>query len=225
MDRQEIVSRMKGFGKWYQNINLGDGIQTCPSKKFPTRGVNCASLLKAIPKDLTGKSVLDVGCNAGYFSLICKERGADCVVGIDYAERSIEMAKFCAEVKDMDIDYRVMNIQDVAQIGVDFDLVLFIGVLYHLGENLHTCFRELSTCCNDMMILETSTHPKQLYNPKPLILDTFKNRNICGNSRPNLAAIEELFKTNGFTSIRRLFVGGRAGYAARKPLSPENCDE
>ena len=51
----------------------------------------------AIPADLNGKSVLDIGCNGGFYSIEMKRRGADRVVGIDSDEDYLAQARFAAE--------------------------------------------------------------------------------------------------------------------------------
>ncbi len=90
----------------------------------------------AIPADLTGKTVLDIGCNAGFYSLEMKRRGAARVLGIDTDERYLRQARFAAEVKVLDVEFRRMPVWDVAALGERFDLVIFMGVLYHLRHPL-----------------------------------------------------------------------------------------
>ena len=90
----------------------------------------------AIPEDLSGKTVLDVGCNAGFYSLEMKRRGASRVVGIDSDETYLQQARFAAEVCGAEIDFRRMSVYEVARLGERFDLVIFMGVLYHLRHPL-----------------------------------------------------------------------------------------
>src|SRR5439155_14660893 len=89
-----------------------------------------------IPADLSGRTVLDIGCNAGFYSLEMKRRGASRVVWIDTDETYLAQARFAADVMDADIDFRCLSIYDVAALGERFDLVLFMGVLYHLRHPL-----------------------------------------------------------------------------------------
>jgi tRNA (mo5U34)-methyltransferase len=90
----------------------------------------------AIPEDLTGKTVLDVGCNAGFYAIEMKRRGAERVVGIDSLDLYLEQARFAAEVHQVDIELRKMSVYDVARLREKFDVVLFMGVLYHLRHPL-----------------------------------------------------------------------------------------
>ncbi|HEX8527017.1 TIGR04290 family methyltransferase, partial [Allosphingosinicella sp.] len=90
-----------------------------------------------LPADLEGRSVLDIGCNAGFYSIEMKRRGAGRVLGIDSDERYLAQARFASErLGFADIEYRRLDVYDVGAIGERFDLVIFMGVLYHLRHPL-----------------------------------------------------------------------------------------
>src|SRR5690606_12941796 len=89
----------------------------------------------AFPRDLTGATVLDIGCNAGFYSLKLHERGAR-VTGIEPDPRYLEQARFAADVLGADIEYLPLDVYDVDRLGRSFDYVLFLGVLYHLRHPL-----------------------------------------------------------------------------------------
>src|SRR5690606_34190230 len=89
-----------------------------------------------IPVDLTGKTVLDIGCNAGFYSIEMKRRGADRVLGIDFDEAYLAQARFAAEVAGTPIEFRKLSVYDVGALNEAFDLVLFMGVLYRLRHLL-----------------------------------------------------------------------------------------
>jgi len=125
----EIKEKIKSFKVWYQNIDL-NGIQTNPTKK--DAHLKWKLFEPYVPKNLDGKTVLDLSCNAGFFSIKMKERGAK-VLGIDGDPEAIEEAKFAAEVLDLDIDYKLENIYDfLLKNKQKFDYVLFLGLFYHL---------------------------------------------------------------------------------------------
>src|SRR5262249_18543776 len=86
--------------------------------------------------DLRGQSVLDIGCNAGFYSIEMKRRGADRVVGIDTDEDYLAQARFAAEVSGVEIEFRRLSVYEVTSLKERFDLVLFMGVLYHLRHPL-----------------------------------------------------------------------------------------
>ena len=136
MSPVEIEKRVHELGDWFQNIDLG-GVPTAPNHflgDYPN--VKWKGFAHAIPADLTGKSVLDIGCNAGFYSLEMKRRGAARVVGIDSDDAYLAQARFAAEVNGSDIEFRKLDVYDVAKLGERFDLVLFMGVLYHLRHPL-----------------------------------------------------------------------------------------
>jgi tRNA (mo5U34)-methyltransferase len=136
LTREQIETRVRELGDWFHNMNLR-GVETAPDHflgDYPS--FKWREFAHAIPADLRGKSVLDVGCNAGFYSFEMKRRGADRVVSIDSDERYLTQARFCAEVMELDIEFRRMSVYEVEDLRERFDLVLFMGVLYHLRHPL-----------------------------------------------------------------------------------------
>jgi tRNA (mo5U34)-methyltransferase len=135
-DAAHIRERIAELGDWFHNLDL-QGVPTAPNHflgDYPR--AKWSTFSHAIPADLTGKSVLDIGCNAGFYSLEMKRRGAERVVAIDCDDRYLAQAKFAAEVCGADIDFRRLSVYEIPQLGERFDLVLFMGVLYHLRHPL-----------------------------------------------------------------------------------------
>ncbi len=131
-----LAERIADLGPWFHNIRLG-GIETAPAHflgDYPR--VKFDRFHDAIPADLSGKTVLDIGCNAGFYSLEMKRRRAERVVGIDTDERYLRQARFAAEVEGAEIEFFKMPVWDVAALQERFDLVIFMGVLYHLRHPL-----------------------------------------------------------------------------------------
>ena len=129
---EDLRRRIEELGDWFHNLNL-DGVQTAPNHflgDYPA--VKWRTFQDAIPADLTGWSVLDIGCNAGFYSIEMVRRGATRVVGVDSDPRYLAQARLAAEVNGVDLDLREMSVYDVGSLGERFDLVLFMGVLYHL---------------------------------------------------------------------------------------------
>lgn len=136
LSSEQIQDRVSRLGQWFHNLNLR-GVQTAPEHflgDYPATKWRAFS--DAIPHDLTGKSVLDIGCNGGFYSIEMKRRGAERVVGIDFDERYLAQARFAAEINDVDIEFHQLSVYDVAKLGEKFDVVLFMGVLYHLRHPL-----------------------------------------------------------------------------------------
>jgi tRNA (mo5U34)-methyltransferase len=132
----DIAQRISELGEWFHNIDL-HGHQTAPHHflgDYPA--VKWRLFAEALPSDLRGRTVLDIGCNGGFYSIEMKRRGADRVVGIDWDERYLKQAKFAAETVGVDIELRRLSVYDVAALGERYDIVLFMGVLYHLRHPL-----------------------------------------------------------------------------------------
>ena len=132
----EIERRVRELGDWFHNLDLG-GVQTAPHHflgDYP--GVKWQHFQHAIPEDLSGRTVLDIGCNGGFYSLEMKRRGADRVLGIDFDERYLAQARLAAEVSGLEIELRQASVYDVANLREKFDIVLFMGVFYHLRHPL-----------------------------------------------------------------------------------------
>ena len=102
---QDLQAKIDELGPWFHNMELG-GIKTAPHHflgDYPM--MKFRRFEHALPKDLTGKSVLDIGCNAGFYSIEMKRRGAERVLGVDFDPRYLAQARFAAEVNDMDIKF------------------------------------------------------------------------------------------------------------------------
>jgi tRNA (mo5U34)-methyltransferase len=136
LTRDEIRRRAEALGPWFHNIVL-NGVATAPDHflgDYPS--VKWKSFADAIPADLTGKTVLDIGCNGGFYSIEMKRRGAERVLGVDFDEDYLAQARFAAQVTGLDIEFRKLSVYDVGALGEKFDVVLFMGVLYHLRHPL-----------------------------------------------------------------------------------------
>ncbi len=99
--------------------------------------------------------MLDVGCNAGFYSIEMKRRGADRVVGIDSDREYLAQARFAAEINGVDIDFRLLSVYDIAELGEKFDLVLFLGVLYHLRHPLLALDLLHEHVCRDLFVFQS----------------------------------------------------------------------
>lgn len=131
-----IRTRVEELGPWFHNIDL-DGVPSAPDHflgDYPR--VKWKGFADALPRDLGGRSVLDIGCNAGFYSIEMKRRGAGRVLGIDSDDRYLAQARFAADVLDAEVEFQKLDVYDVAALDERFDLVLFMGVLYHLRHPL-----------------------------------------------------------------------------------------
>jgi len=136
LSRDEIARCAAALGSWFHNIDLG-GVETAPDHflgDYPA--IKWQRFAHAIPQDLSGKTVLDIGCNGGFYALEMKRRGAARVMAIDHDEDYLRQASFAAEMLGRDIEFAQLSVYDVGALGERFDVVLFLGVLYHLRHPL-----------------------------------------------------------------------------------------
>jgi len=151
-----LQSRIDALGPWFHNMQLGDR-WTAPDHFLGNHpGDKFRRIATALPADLTGRTVLDIGCNAGFHALEMKRRGADRVLGIDSDPRYLAQARLAAEVTGIaDIEFALMSVYDVAALGERFDIVLFMGVFYHLRHPLLALDLIRSHVAGDLMVFQS----------------------------------------------------------------------
>jgi tRNA (mo5U34)-methyltransferase len=155
LSHAEIRRKVEALGPWFHNLDL-DGIPTAPDHflgDYPN--VKWRRFASAVPRELTGKTVLDIGCNGGFYSIEMKRRGAARVVAVDSDEEYLAQARFAAEVIGLDIEFHRMSVYDVGALGETFDLVLFLGVLYHLRHPLLALDLIREHVARDLMLFQS----------------------------------------------------------------------
>jgi tRNA (mo5U34)-methyltransferase len=154
--RDDLEGRIAALGPWFHNIDL-DGVWTAPDHflgDYP--GAKFRRFAPHLPADLSGKSVLDIGCNAGFYSIEMKRRGAERVLGIDSDERYLAQAQLASETLGFeDIEFAKLDVYDVGAIGERFDLVIFMGVLYHLRHPLLALDLIREHVAGDMLLFQS----------------------------------------------------------------------
>lgn len=129
---EQLRRRIEELSPWFHNLDLC-GIPTAPNHflaDYPS--VKWSKIESAVPKDLSGKTVLDIGCNAGFYSIEMKKRGAKRVLGLDTDDHYLAQASFASKTLGVDIELKKCSVYDVDQIPGQFDFVLFMGLFYHL---------------------------------------------------------------------------------------------
>ena len=156
VDAHDLHARIDALAPWFHNIDLA-GVQTAPDHflgNYPSE--KFARFAGALPGDLSGKSVLDIGCNAGFYSVEMKRRGAARVLGIDSDERYLAQARLATEALGFsDVEFSNLSVYDVGAIGERFDLVIFMGVLYHLRHPLLALDLIREHVAGDLMLFQT----------------------------------------------------------------------
>jgi tRNA (mo5U34)-methyltransferase len=230
------------LGPWFHNLHLPDGRETAPDHPlgdFPA--FKWQELAPALPEDLRGKRALDIGCNAGFYSLELARRGAD-VLGIDHDERYLRQASWARSEFGLDdrIELRQLDVYDLARLDDRFDLVLFMGVLYHLRYPL-LALDLLASRARDLLVLQTLTAPgdEKAETPQDLPIEererlddadwpaaAFVEHSLAGDPTnwwvPTPACVEAMARSAGFRVVSRpgheLFVCRRGGRAHTNEL-------
>jgi tRNA (mo5U34)-methyltransferase len=158
LTREAVEARVAELGPWFHDLDLA-GVRTCPDHflhDYPAGKFR--RFAHVLPSDLSGKSVLDIGCNAGFYSFEMKRRGAGRVVGVDHDQRYLDQARFAAEVLGFDdVEFRLGEVWDVGALGERFDLVIFMGVLYHLRHPLLALDLIREHVAGDLLLFQSLT--------------------------------------------------------------------
>jgi tRNA (mo5U34)-methyltransferase len=218
----DLVTRVRALGPWFHNIDL-NGVHTAPDHflgDYPN--LQWKLFAHAVPDDLSGRTVLDIGCNAGFFAIKMKQRGAARVLGIDSDPRYLAQARLAAEINDVAIEFRQLSVYDVPQIGERFDLVLFMGVLYHLRHPLLALDLLHEHVVGDMLVFQSMLRGSEEIEPlaedygfrERAVFDRsgfprlhFVEQRYAGDQTnwwiPNRAAAEAMLRSAGFAIIGR----------------------
>ena len=199
---------------WYHTIDLGHGVIT---PGVDDSGDRVRRL--AIPSDLRGKTVLDVGAWDGIFSFEAERRGADRVLAVDsYAwsgkswgtKDGFELARRAlgSRVEDLTLDVLDLAPERVGR----FDLVLLLGVLYHMRHPLLALERVASVTARHLIL---DTHADLVGHTRPAMA-FYPGRELNDDSTnwwgPNPAAVVEMLASVGFRRVERIGAQRSAAY-------------
>ncbi|HEV7889152.1 MAG TPA: DUF1698 domain-containing protein [Pyrinomonadaceae bacterium] len=163
MKREEIQERIEKLGPWFHRIELGDGLVTktesAVGEPVEHPRPTWEKVRACLPEDVSGKSVLDVGCNAGFYAVELKRRGAGRVVGVDSQRSLVRQAAFVRDVLGLEIEYERASVYDLdpRELG-QFDVVLALGLIYHC-KHLVLALERLYGVTRELLILETAVYP------------------------------------------------------------------
>lgn len=200
MDVEELRTRASEI-QWYHSMDLGHGVKT--------RGISGdteRSLKRLQVPDLRGKRVLDVGTWDGFYSFEAERQGASRVLAVDQdpwgglgSKAGFDLAR---EVYGSKIEDKVLDVMDLSpdMVGT-FDVVFFLGVLYHLRHPL-LALEKIYSVTDGVLILETAVDrlltavPVAAFYPR----DSLKGdpSNWWG---PNIRGVVEMLKAAGFSRV------------------------
>jgi tRNA (mo5U34)-methyltransferase len=179
------------LGPWFHNLHLPDGRQTAPDHPlgdFPS--FKWREIEPHVPSDLSGWTALDIGCNAGFYTFELARRGA-VVTGLEPDEHYLRQARWAAGRYGLDeaIDFRRGTVYDLVGRGETWDLVLFMGVLYHLRHPL-LALDAVAAATRRLLVLQTLTMPGDERARPPGDLDIDDRERLLDPGWPVMAFIE-----------------------------------
>ena len=216
--------------RWFHSIDLGNGVVT--------KGHKSADLLEAefnrlqlTDKTLQGKRVLDIGCNDGFMSLRCERLGAQ-VVGIDGIYR--DGLKYVREHLKPKFQFYVIDLMSPSfhELG-RFDVILYLGVLYHTMYPFEQLLRLASACNpNATLCLESEYYDLPGFEHEPTIVFNYEGKivpDLTSPVFPSIKWIEQTLPRVGFGQVTLLHRAGdahrgrvtvRAEYRGESAISP-----
>jgi SAM-dependent methyltransferase len=167
LSREQLVEQVRLLGPWYVPFRLGHDVSTIDiTSKIGRENVEGylfrrdlinATVAEVLGEDFSESTVLDIGCNSGFFSLDLAARGAKHVDGVDLREANIERARFVAEHFGIEnTEFRVSDADEIAS-GRQWDVVLNLGLLYHVVNPLQL-IQQTFDLCSKFAIIDTVVH-------------------------------------------------------------------
>ena len=162
-DLVALKERIRALDPWFHDIDLGPGLTTklgsCANEPVDHPRPTWALLRPHFPASFDGLDVLDVGCNAGFYSFEAKRLGAGRVLGVDSQRREVAQARLAAGILGLDVAFERRSVYDlsIADVGA-FDLVLALGLLYHCRHPL-LALERLAEVTRGTLLLETEVAP------------------------------------------------------------------
>jgi tRNA (mo5U34)-methyltransferase len=203
MDLEELRAAVRAI-QWAHRIDLGHGVTT-PGEWDTARTLRRLDL----PEDLTGQTVLDVGCWDGFYSFAAERRGAKRVLATDsFVWRSGRKQGFllARQALDSKVEHAELDVLDLSpeQIGT-FDVVLFLGVLYHMRHPMLALDR-VAAVTKRLLVVETVID--LLYLPGKAL--AFYPGSELGDDHtnwfgPTPAALEAMLRAVGFARVEMVW--------------------
>ena len=168
LSRDALHARVKALAPWTVPLPLGDGVstmgdtdlaRTSENRLLFRRDLINGTVATLLATALADTSVLDIGCNCGFFSLDMAERGARRVDGIDLRPENIAQAQFLQEHFGVpNVEFAVRD-ADAFDTHEQWDVVLNLGVLYHM-TNPFGFLRRTYELCREFAIIDSGCHPE-----------------------------------------------------------------
>lgn len=162
-DGTPLKERIDSFPRWHYEFDL-NGYKTPVldatkiNRHEQRKTYIFLPLVQLLGGTLEGKRVLDLGCNAGYWSLLAVQHGCDYVLGIDARRMHIDQANLVFEVKGVDrsrFSFRCGNVFEILKEGIGtFDVVLCLGLFHHISKPMEL-LELISAVNSDVLVIDT----------------------------------------------------------------------
>jgi tRNA (mo5U34)-methyltransferase len=161
---EEIRRKIASFPTWHYQLDLKGNLTPIHKEDRVNRHRQRKEyffdpLAEMFGGSLAGKRVLDLGCNAGFWSLCAAEAGCDYVLGLDGRQMHVDQANFVFEVNEIEADrydFVAGNIFDVdlRRFGT-FDVVLCLGLMYHISKPVDL-LEKIAQVNSDVLVIDTT---------------------------------------------------------------------
>jgi tRNA (mo5U34)-methyltransferase len=167
-DADRLRARVQELGPWSVPFRLGQGVGTmgtdtaavvAASRVLFRRDLICGTLATLLGDRLAQTTVLDLGCSAGFFSLDLATRGAQHVDGVDLRPANVAQARFLAEHFGVDNVSFTVSAAEEFEPGRRWDVVLNLGLLYHVTQPIELVRKTYELCC-ELAIIDTVCFPE-----------------------------------------------------------------
>jgi len=190
----QYQQKINELSPWFHNIHLPDGTQTFPDHflgDFPY--FKWKEIAPHLPEDLSGWKILDVGCNAGFYTLELAKRGA-MVTAVDIDEHYLKQADWIRHEFGLEnqISLKQLQVYDLAKHDESYDMVWFMGVFYHLRYPV-LALDILSKICKKMMVFQTLMIPDFKENASNQDFDINDRKHLLKEGWPKMSFIEDRF--------------------------------
>ena len=177
---------------WFHNLHLPGGVQTLPNHPyygdFPARKWN--TIAPYFPEDMSGMTALDIGCNAGFYTLEMAKRGAH-VTALDIDDGYLNQARWAAGVMGLEnrITFRKAPVYHLSRETDRYDVVLFLGVFYHLRYP-QLALDIVSRLARRLFVFQTLTYPDDATVEIPEDVSIDDRERLAQPGWPKMAYIE-----------------------------------
>ncbi len=189
-------------GSWWHSIDLGNGVIT--PGVHPIDELRDNFTYFKLPADLGGKTLLDIGCWDGFYSFEAERRGAR-VTSVDcWRPENFFRAHAALQSK---AEFHELSVYDVNKAGLgSFDMVFFLGVLYHLRHPL-LALEQVCEVTRDFAIIETHVIDN-LYDSKHPVMEFYEFDELGGQYDnwwgPNVECLTKMARAAGFVRVELL---------------------